>query len=96
MQNLTCGIYEVLGYHGVKYVSRDDGYRYYSVQDMLDAAGEPWDCLRLETLVRAVGSEHVVETRSRRFFYTDLRGMDYILNRLGTERAQAIWKSIKL
>lgn len=87
---------EVAGY-GVKVIINDKGHWYYSVQDMLAAAGEPWDRKVYSRLVDYGVESHVMRYPEARFYYGDLRAIDVLLNTIvGTDRARHVWSTIKL
>lgn len=89
------GIAEFEG-HGVKYVDTTSGYRYYSVQDTLDAVGVDFHMIPLDEMLAKVGGYHMLPTSSEVFFYTDLAGMEYVFRKVGTAQALRMLASIQL
>ena len=89
-------IAEVAGY-GVKVIINDKGHWYYSVQDMLVAAGEDFSRKVYHRLVDLGVESHLMRYPEARFYYGDLKAMDALLNDIvGTDRAKHVWNQIKL
>jgi hypothetical protein len=83
--------------YGVKVLTYPDGYRYYSASDMLDAAGAPWKPnIFADEVDEAVGKGHTLRSGNKYFYYVDLKGIDYILSKLDTDRAKAVSKAISM
>jgi len=83
--------------HGVKVIINDMGHWYYSIQDMLVAAGESWDRKVYSRLVDHGVESHVMRYPEARFYYGDLKAIDVLLNAIiGTDRARHVWSTIKL
>jgi hypothetical protein len=89
-------IEQVAGY-GVKVIIDDKGHWSYSVQAMLDAAGEDFARKVYQRLVDHGVEAHVMRYPEAKFYYGDLKAMDVLLNDvIGTERAKHVWQTIKL
>jgi hypothetical protein len=75
------GIVKIVEFHGsmVKVIEDYRGYGYFHVQDMLAALTGSFEGVTYVELQQAVGTEHVVAVSdTHRFFYTDLKGVEYI------------------
>lgn len=75
------GKVKIVDFHGygVKVIEDFRGYGYFHVQDVLVALTGSFKGVTYVELSKAVGTEHVVSVGdSHRFFYTDLKGIEYI------------------
>jgi hypothetical protein len=87
-------VVEVAGY-GVKVIINDKGHRYYSVQDMLDAAGEDFARKVYQRLVDYGVESHLMRYPESKFYYGDLKAIEVLLTQIvGTDRAKQVYASI--
>jgi hypothetical protein len=89
-------VVEVAGY-GVKVMVNDKGHWYYSVQDMLVAAGEDFARKVYQRLVDHGVESHIMRYPESKFYYGDLKAIEVLLTQVvGTDRAKTVYESIRM